>query len=156
MLVITIPGKRTLELVHLVLDLNGTIAENGALVRGVAKRLHRLRKQLTLHLVTADTRGGAARLAHHLGLNLHRVEQPGEVEQKAEVITRLGPQTTVAIGNGANDVAMLKRSVLGIAVLGKEGMCPAILSVSDVLVREVNDGLDLLLFPDRLIATLRE
>jgi soluble P-type ATPase len=50
---------------------------------------------------------------------------------------------------------MFNAAALRIAVLGPEGMATALLSQSDILVRDINDALDLLLYPQRLAATLR-
>ena len=50
---------------------------------------------------------------------------------------------------------MLKTAALRIAVLGPEGMAAGLLGASDVLVRDICEGLDLLLNPQRLVATLR-
>jgi len=57
MLRISIPGRRTYELGHLVLDLNGTIALDGGLLPGVEDRLKALAERLVVHLATADTHG---------------------------------------------------------------------------------------------------
>jgi len=61
----------------------------------------------------------------------------------------------VAIGNGANDVAMLSEAAHGIAGLGPEGLAVSALLAADVLVASIDDALELLLNPKRLIATLR-
>ena len=59
------------------------------------------------------------------------------------------------LGNGFNDIQMFDAAQLSIAVLEREGMCAALLSHASVVVRSIEDGLDLLLKPDRLRATLR-
>ncbi|NML47193.1 hypothetical protein HHL11_25830 [Ramlibacter sp. G-1-2-2] len=46
-------------LAHLVLDFNGTLACDGRLLEGVAPRLERLSGDLSIHVVTGDTFGGA-------------------------------------------------------------------------------------------------
>ena len=51
---------------------------------------------------------------------------------------------------------MLKEAAIGIAVLGPEGMASDLLETADVLVMDINDALDLLLHPKRLVATLRK
>ncbi len=60
-----------------------------------------------------------------------------------------------AVGNGANDVEMLREAELGIAVLGYEGLAKGAADAADILVTSVHDALDLLLRPTRLLATLR-
>ncbi|HHJ06252.1 MAG TPA: ATPase P, partial [Anaerolineae bacterium] len=71
------------------------------------------------------------------------------------VVAELGPERVVAIGNGANDAAMLRRAALGIAVLGGEGTALSCLTAADVLASDINTALDLQLNPRRLLATLR-
>jgi len=57
MIIVEIPGRPKLTLEHLVLDVNGTIAQDGQLVSGVIDRVQNLRKILEVHLLTADTHG---------------------------------------------------------------------------------------------------
>jgi soluble P-type ATPase len=70
-------------------------------------------------------------------------------------IEQLGAEHVVAIGNGANDAGMLSAAALGIAVLGAEGLAVEALLAAAVVVGCIEDGLDLLLHPQRLVATLR-
>jgi P-type E1-E2 ATPase len=79
-----------------------------------------------------------------------------EAWQKAELVRRLGSDSTVAIGNGANDAQMLKEAAIGIAVVGPEGASAATVQQADVVTRSIVDALDLLLNPRRLVATLRQ
>jgi len=152
---VVVPGRGTLRLEHLVLDLNGTLTLDGDLVPGVEERLAALAPHFTIHLVTADTRGRAAELATRLGVRLARVEPGHEPEQKRDLVVRLGSEQVVAVGNGANDAEMLRQAALGVAVLGGEGLAVEALQAADLLVRDVRDALDLLLQPTRLIATWR-
>ncbi len=153
-LVIDIPGWRVLELEHLVLDLNGTLALDGSPLPGVSRAVAGLASRLRCHLVTADTFGTAAELFGP-AVELARITAGDEERQKLEVVQGLDPERVVALGNGANDVAMLRRAALGIAVLGPEGACAAALAAAEVVVPGPREGLELLLNPDRLRATLR-
>ena len=156
MLQIDIPSRGALELVHLVLDLNGTIALDGEMLPGVAERLVALAESLTIHLVTADTHGKAVAIASRLGIELACIEPGDEVRQKRTLVQRLGAEQVVAVGNGANDGAMLRAAALGIAVLGAEGLAVEALRSADVVAAGIEDALDLLLRPKRLVATLRK
>jgi P-type E1-E2 ATPase len=155
MIELHVPGLGMLALEHLVLDLNGTIAMDGQVLPGVAERLAELSCQLAIHLLSADTRGLAADTARQLGVHLERVSPGHEGDQKQQFVERLGHQNVVAVGNGANDQQMLEAAVLGIAVLGSEGLAVASLTAADVVAGSIQDALDLLLNPQRLIATLR-
>ena len=67
----------------------------------------------------------------------------------------LGAETVVAIGQGANDAAMLKAAAIGIAVMGEEGLAVEALLSAQVLAANIYDALNLLEYPTRLVATLR-
>lgn len=155
MIQIDIPGWKRLRIAHVVLDLNGTLNQAGQVPDDVVSRVARLRESVSVHVASANTRGDAAEIAGRMGLTLHLVEAGREAEQKAAVVRGLGPDETVAIGNGANDVAMLQSAALGIAVIGSEGAAGMLLCEADVVVSRIEDALDLLLEPERLIATLR-
>jgi soluble P-type ATPase len=149
---IAIPGRDLLTLRHLVLDLNGTLAVDGHVVTGVAERLDALRAHLQLHVLTAGTHGHMEECASVLGVQPLAI---GAGTEKRDHVRMLGPRQVVAMGNGANDVLMLQEAALGIAVLGPEGLCADVLRASDVVVADPCAGLDLLLHPARLVATLR-
>ena len=53
------------------------------------------------------------------------------------------------------EILMCRASALAIAVMEKEGMCGRLLGEADVCTRSIEDALDLLIYPKRLIATLR-
>jgi P-type E1-E2 ATPase len=155
MLKVNVPGFGDLALQHLVLDLNGTIALDGEVLPGVAERLSTLSQHLTVHLISADTRGRAAQTASSLGVDLARIEPGKELQQKGQFVWSLGPTDVVAVGNGANDAQMLGAAALGVAVLGPEGCALEALQAADVVVPGILNAFDLLLDAPRLIATLR-
>jgi P-type E1-E2 ATPase len=151
-LVVPIPEGPTLELEHLVLDVNGTLTDRGELLDGVSERLGRLRERLELQLVSGDTFGTLDEVSRTLGLTPRRVTTGAE---KAEIVRNLGAPHCAVIGNGANDVFALEAAALGIAVVGPEGASGAAVRAADVVCRSVVEALDLLLDPQVLGATLR-
>jgi P-type E1-E2 ATPase len=150
-----VPGWGSCELGHLVLDLNGTVALDGEPVAGVDGQVALLSADLVIHLVTADTHGKAGETSHRLGCQLARIEARREASQKRALVERLGAEHVVAIGNGANDAQMLAAAAVGIAILGREGLAIDALRAADLVVGGIEDALDLLLHPRRLVATLR-
>lgn len=157
---ISIPGRGTYSLAHLVVDVNGTVAAGGKLIEGVRERLGSLRGSgLEVHWITADTRGRQAALDQALGWPAIRIkadDPQGEAGQKAAFVKSLGAEHVVAIGNGSNDAAMLDEAALGIAVLGPEGLALGALLTADIVAPNILAALDLLLEPSRLVATLRK
>lgn len=155
MLTIDIPGRGPLELEYLLLDLNGTVAHDGALQPGVASAVAELRRVLEVIVVTADTHGRAAEIASELGAELRAIERGREADSKLDIVDELGAEKVAAIGNGANDALMLRDAALGIAVIGGEGAAGSAVAAADVVATDIETALWLLLEPPRLIATLR-
>lgn len=154
MLSIEIPGRNVLELHHLILDYNGTIAEDGYIIEGVVSRLEQLSKVLQICVITADTHGTAAQRCAGLPLEIKTFPTTEVGKIKAKVAKSL-EGGTVCIGNGYNDILMSDACDLSICVIGKEGCCGTLLSHCDVVTTSIEDALDLLLKTDRLRATLR-
>lgn len=153
MIELDIPGRGPLQLAHAVFDVNGTLAFDGTLLLGVAERIAALRERLNVHMLTADTHGRQTSIDAVLGFRATIITR-GAAEKAAYVLT-LGADQVVALGNGANDRSMMQAAVLGIAVLGSEGLAVSALTAADVVVPSISDALDLLLNPRRLVATLR-
>ena len=155
MIEIEIPGFRTFRFRSLVLDVNGTIAKDGMLIDGVAGLLKQLQSRLNIHLITADTHGKQADIDRILGMTAASIPQTGQAQAKFHFVEQLGADEVVAVGNGANDAAMLGRAALGIVIIGPEGAAVDALLKAQVAAPDINTALELLLYPKRLIATLR-
>ena len=154
MIKIQIPGREELELSHLVLDYNGTIAEDGSIIESIRPRLAELCKKLSIYVITADTHGTAAAKCAGLPVQVLTFPTTDVGKIKAEEVQSLAGGV-VTVGNGFNDIRMSDAAALSICVVGKEGCCSALLMHTDVVVTSIEDALDLLLIPDRLRATLR-
>jgi P-type E1-E2 ATPase len=156
MIELQIPGRGIIELEYAVFDVNGTLAVDGQLLKGVEPLIAQLRGKLEVRLLTADTHGRQAEIDRQLKFSADRLKPGGhEREQKADYVRALGANKVVAIGNGGNDVDMLKVAALGIAVIGHEGAAFEALSSADIVTHNIFDAIGLLLYPKRLIATLR-
>lgn len=155
MIEVIVPGKQTYQFKHLVLDLNGTIAFDGEIIGGVEERLEVLRKNINITIVTADTHGNASVLEQSLKVKIYKIDTGNEDAQKSALVKKLGKEHTVCIGNGANDISMLREAALGICVIGPEGASTGAAMSADVVVTDIHSALDLLLYTGRLVATLR-
>ncbi len=155
MIQVDIPGYRTVQLEHLVMDYNGTLAVDGHLESGVHQALEILSSQLSIHVVTADTFGKAAAELSASPIKLS-VLSPGQQDvSKRDYVNRLGCASTVALGNGRNDRLMLQAAELGIAVILAEGAASVTLAAADIVCHGILPALELLRHPLRLTATLR-
>jgi len=155
MIDIEVPGNKKLQLEHLVLDYNGTIAFDGAMIDGVKESLAELSQMLTVHVITADTFGSVKKALKDIDCNLALIPLDHQDVAKLEYVNNLGCEKTVSMGNGVNDRLMLKASALGVAVIQGEGAAFETLASADVVCTDIQSALSLLNNPLRLIATLR-
>ena len=146
------PGGGQVELVHLLLDVNGTLTTAGELLPDIAPRIDSLKQLLEIRLVSADTFGTLERIGTTLGVQTAPVPDGAA---KLDLLQRLGADRAVHIGNGANDAAALHHAALGLAVLGPEGLSTAALLAADAVFASTSEALDALIDPRRLTATLR-
>lgn len=153
---IAIPGRGALRLQHLVTDVNGTLALDGALIEGLAKRIASVGDRLTVHLLTADTHGRQSIIDEQLGFAARRLTGGDEQAQKRRFVEDLGADSVVAVGQGANDALMLKAAALGICVMSAEGAASETLLAADIVVPNIIAAFDLLDKPLRIVATLRK
>lgn len=156
MIKIPISASRQLYIEYLVLDFNGTLACDGMLEDSVRALLQTLSGKAKIYVLTADTFGTAKEQLEGSTLNLHIVPEKGQAAYKHDFITGLGPKQTAAIGNGTNDHLMLKTAVLGIGIMGREGISSLALNSADIICRDIRDALELFVHPKRIKATLRE
>ena len=155
MISVEVPGVDTFSIEHVVLDVNGTIALDGTIAGGVPERVALLTESATVWMITADTHGVAAETAARLGVSVEIITPGAEDAQKTEFVRRLGARGVVAVGNGANDAGMLGEAAIGVCVIGPEGASGRAVAAADVVVTSIDDALDLLVSPRRLVATLR-
>lgn len=155
MIAVNIPGRRNLEITTLLLDLNGTLTNDGHIIEGVAERVKRLQEKVNIYLLTADTFGYGAQVAAELKIEFIKVSPEDGNKDKNDFLHRFTPNNVVAVGNGFNDRSMLAEAGLSIIVIGPEGCSVQALTRADIAVTNINDALDLLLNPMRIRATLR-
>jgi soluble P-type ATPase len=152
---IVIPGREPIELKHLVLDFNGTLAVDGVLIDGVRFLLQKLSAQLHVHVITADTFGSVDLAMEGIPCQVYVISLFDQDKQKEDYVNQLGNDQVIAVGNGRNDVLMLQASAIGIVLIQKEGAYAPLITAADLLCLSIIDALELLLNPLRLKATLR-
>ena len=147
----------------ILLDLNGTIATDGKIKEGVKERLAILKEKAEIYILSADTFGTLNDTAKSLnvkGMKVDREKYGSEKIAKLKILEELKTlnpnKKIIAIGNGNNDELLLKNADLGICVIGDEGAWSKTILSSDIVVKDINDALDLLLNENRLKATIRD
>ena len=156
MISVSVPGWGDLDIEYLVIDYNGTCAFDGKMKESVKEMLERVSRYIKVFIITSDTYGNIDSEGNTIGFSIIKVGKESSAQEKAKIIKELGPEKIVAIGNGSNDVLMLKEASLGIGVIGEEGCAKDVLREADFFVKDVNDALSILLHPARIVATLRD
>jgi soluble P-type ATPase len=153
MIRLDIPLQGIVDLEYAVFDLNGTIAVDGCLIQEAINRLRLLAECISIQVLTSGTQGNPIEVERELGFPCHLVS--GD-EEKRRYVELLGAKHVIAFGNGNTDVGMLEVAAIGVVVMTEEGVSTRALQAADVVVRSPIHGIDLLLKPKRLIATLRK
>jgi len=155
MITLDIPGYGKIELKYIVSDYSGTLSVDGILCLGVKEKINELAGKLEIHILTSDTHGKASEQLTNVNCKFHILSGDNHTLQKAQHVEQLGNHQVMAIGNGNNDCEMLKQAQIGIAICLDEGCAISTLNNSDIIVKSALDAFDLLLKPNRLIASLR-
>lgn len=156
MIKVSIPGKGTMTIENMVLDYNGTIAEDGNLKEGIREKIEKVHQMgIQIYILTADTFGNAKEQCQGLPVTLEVFDKENAALSKREIVGNIGSKETVTIGNGNNDVEMFEESILSVAVIGDEGCAVKAIFAADIVCNNIIDAIDLVLYPDRIKATLR-
>jgi soluble P-type ATPase len=155
MIKIEIPGFKTINAEHLVLDFNGTLAIDGLFIEGVIGQLVQISANLHVHVLTADTFSSVQNELRGLPITIKIIETTDQDKQKSDYVKNLGSESVIAIGNGKNDVLMLTEAALSIGIIQAEGAFTQIINCSQIICTSVIDALSLLINQKRLLATLR-
>lgn len=153
---ITIPGRGNLEFEHVLLDYNGTIACDGILIPSVENRIKDIcREGLKVHVLTADSNGTVKKQCANLPIKIQIFDNANAAKNKREIAEKLGKENCVCIGNGYNDGQMFEACALSVIVMEREGCSVSSLIKADIVCRSIEDALDLIIRPSRMIPTLR-
>lgn len=151
---IAVPGWGSVEMENLVLDLNGTLTESGDFIPGVFDYLEKLKAQgFKIFILSGDTRGTLK----------HTFPGSSEIEpvitktarEKRAFVESIGAERTVCVGNGNIDVEMFRVAGLSICTIQAEGATTQAMLQADIVVIHIKHAFEILLDPEKLIATLR-
>jgi P-type E1-E2 ATPase len=156
MISVSIPGWGDLNIEYLLVDYNGTCALDGKIKDKVKEVLERISRYVKVFIITSDSYGNIEQEERTIGFSIIKVAKEESAKEKARIVKELGPEKVVAIGNGSNDALMLKEAALGIGVIGEEGASGSVFREADLIVKDIIDALNIILHPERMIATLRE
>jgi P-type E1-E2 ATPase len=155
MIEIHIPGFKKLSIKNLVFDFNGTLGIDGHLKADLSEKINLLSTKVDIHILTADSYKNAFDECKSLHANLRIIAEHQQDYTKMQFVKQIGGKETICIGNGRNDSLMLQEAALGIAIIENEGCAVAAINSADIVIQGIENAMDLLLKPMRLVSTLR-
>ena len=154
MLSIHRPGQEPLEIEFILIDFEGTLASDRRVHPKAKDKINLLAKRTKIYILARGEREVIEGMLRKVKAEIVFSSEGQGSQEKLDLLTRLGKDRTVAIGNGLEDASMVEEAGLGICVIGKEGASGEALRKADVIVTHILDALDFLLKPLRHQATL--
>jgi soluble P-type ATPase len=154
MIILQRPGRNPLEIEFILLNFEGTLATDRRIHPKAKDKLNLLGKRSKIYILAKGEQEAIREILKKMKAEVVYLTE-GEVSQgKLDLLRQLGAARTVAIGNGADDAAMIEEAGLGICIIGKEGTSVEAIKKADVVFTDILDALDFLLKPLRHQATL--
>lgn len=155
MIKINIPGTGEVVLENIMFDYNGTLAVDGFLTEEIKDKLNDLTGKFNVYILTADTYGTVSKECKDLDIKVETFSKENAGIAKKKIVQEVGKGSTLAIGNGFNDIEMFRESNLSFAVVGEEGCCGKLIMYADIVFNNIYEVFEALRNTDRIKATLR-
>lgn len=147
-------GQEPLEIDYLMIDFEGTLASDGRVHPKAKDKINLLSKRTKVYILAKGENEKVQETLRRVKAELLFVNEEESSLKKLEFLLNLVPSRTVVIGNGMDDVRVMKEAGLSIAIIGKEGVSGELIQTADLLFTNMIDALDFLLKPLRQKATL--
>ena len=154
MMTIQRPGRSNLDIEFILIDFEGTLASDRRLHPKAKDKINLLSKRTNIFILAGEEKERVEEVLRKVKAEIVYLTEGESSKKKLDLLRRLGPDRTVAVGNGVDDVPMIQEAALGVCVLGKEGTSSEAMEKADVVFTNILDALDFLLKPLRQKATL--
>ena len=148
------PGQEPLRIEYILIDFEGTLAVDRRVDPKAKDKMNLLSRRTKIYVLAQGQDQVAKEVLKKVTAEVVHLKEGESSQGKLNLLNELGPQRTVAIGNGLDDVAMVENAGLGICVISREGTASEMLEKADLVVANILDALDFLLKPMRQQATL--
>jgi soluble P-type ATPase len=154
MIVLHRPGQPPLEIDSILIDFEGTLATDRRVHPKTKDKLNLLARRTKIYVFIPQGEGWGEEALRKVKTEIISLRHGEAGQAKLDMLNRLGPTRTVAIGNGWHDIPMIERAGLGICVISREGAAGELIQKADLVFIGILDALDFLLKPFRQKATL--
>ena len=154
MIIIQRPGQDLLEMDFILMDFEGTLAQDRRVDPKAKDKINLLSKRMKIYILAKGEKEVVEDVLKKVKAEVIYLRERETAQRKLSLLRQLGARRTVAIGNGVDDALMLEEAGLGICILGREGASVEAMQKADVVVTNILDALDFILKPLRQEATL--
>jgi soluble P-type ATPase len=154
MLTLHRPGQDPFEIEFILIDFEGTLAQDRRIHPKAKDKINLLSKRTRIYVLAKGEKEFLDEAFRKVNAEPFYSKEGETTQQKLDLLRQLGADKTIAIGNGVDDAQLLEEACFGICVVGREGASGEAIRRADLVVSNIIDALDFLLKPLRQKATL--
>ncbi len=148
------PGQEPLEIDFILIGFEGTLASDRRVHPKAKDKINLLSRRSKIYILTKEEKERIEEVLRKVNAEIIYLTEGESSQKKSDLVRQLGATRAVTVGNGGDDVPMMKEAAFGLCVIGKEGASSEALKNADVVFTDILDALDFLLKPLRQKATL--
>jgi soluble P-type ATPase len=148
------PGRGPLEIEFILIDFEGTLAQDRRIHPKAKDKINLLSKRAKIYVLAKGEKEFLNEAFRKVNIEPFYSKEGETTQPKLDLLRQLGVAKTIAIGNGVDDAQLLEEACLGICVAGREGASGEAIRKADLVVSNIIDALDFLLKPLWQKATL--
>jgi len=154
MILIQRPGQESIEIDYILIDFEGTLASDGRVHPKAKDKINLLSKRTKIYILAKGEKEKIEETLRRVKGELFFLKEEDSSSKKLDLLLTLGAPRAVVIGNGLDDVPLMEKAGLSMAIIGKEGTSGKLIQTADLVFTNIVDALDFLLKPLRQKATL--
>ena len=137
-----------LDINNILIDFEGVVSVTGSVPYGVKEGIQELQsKGIQITLIVDQLSEVLINLSKLLGVN---IESPQSDADYKIIARNVDLSKTAYLGCRKSKYILYRQCALKVAVLQAEGLAVSILPTSDILVKHINDAIDLLIYSERI------
>jgi soluble P-type ATPase len=148
------PGREPLEIEFILIDFEGTLAQDQRIHPKAKDKINLLSKRAKVYVLAKGEKEFLNEAFRKVNVEPFYSKKGETSQQKLDLLRQLGADKTIAIGNGEDDAQLLEEACFGVCVAGREGASGEAIRKADLVVSNIIDALDFLLKPLRQKTTL--
>ena len=148
------PGQEPLEIDFILISFEGALASDRRVHPKAKDKINLLSRRSKIYILTKEEKERMEEVLRKVNAEIIYLTEGESSQKKSDLVRQLGATRAVTVGNGVDDVPMMKEAAFGLCVIGKEGASSEAVKNADVVFTDILDALDFLLKPLRQKATL--